>query len=404
MSETSRGAVPPLPRSLACMGNSQDIGTWSNIPYFFFQAAVRRGFLTHALNLDVPTYKCKRIWWNLLAPFRLESPGGYQYSRAAADLLWQRVPEELRRGEIICHFQLFPPLDLARAAGVQHSFYCDATMRLLLDVEGQPWNTAPTRRGQRTMADALKREGELYRSARFFIGMAKATAQSAIRDYGVDPAKVFVVRPGANLDEAVVQAYLAQRGRAWRLDRQPFTPQRPARLGFIGKDYVRKGLLRLLAAAELLHQRGRPVRISLIGHCPESLRAHPLVEWVGFISKATAMRQFVAAVDRFALGCLPSYAEPLGISTLEALRLGVPVMGTNTGGIPDCIPSDGGFLLPADATDEAIAEAIEQNLFNVERYHRLCEGAEQEMPHVTWDSTVQRMMEIWDGKSAAAHQ
>ncbi len=378
-----------MPRSLACLGDTGDIRTWSNIPHFLFQAARHAGFLTHTMDLLEPAYRRRRLIWLMGALGRFERPGGYQYTRASVRRMWERVPLELRRGEIISHAQFFPPLEEARAAGVRHSFYVDATLGQLFEAGGAAGV------GKRTIRDVLKREGELYRSARFFIGMARATVDSAVRDYGVDPARAFAVRPGANLDEAAVRAFLAARGPSWRERGEPFTTSRPATLGFIGMDWKRKGLQRLVDAASLLHRRGKAVRVVVIGNCPEHLRGHPQVQWLGVMSKSRDIARFLDAVESFSLGCLPSYVEPLGIGTLECLRLGVPVMGTDVGGIPDCVPRDAGFLVPVTAEAPLIADEIEHRLFEPARYDAMRRAAANEMENVTWEATVRRLKEIW---------
>lgn len=381
-----------LPRSLACLGDAGDIRTWSNIPYFFFKAASKIGFLTNTLNLMPANYASKRRRWSLLAPLRLQRPGGYQYSRENLEAMWECVPEELRHGEMISHFQLFPPLNHARRAPLKHSFYCDATLKQLFP-PGQKVGI-----DSRFMRDILRRERELYEHAKFFIAMAKETARFAIEEYGVNPAKVFVVRPGANIDEDVVQEYLATRGQSWREQSPKFTAENPARLGFIGMDWKRKGLERLVEAAKILASRGRSIRVTIIGDCPEHLRGEPVVEWRGIISKATQMREFVTAIDTFALGCLPSYSEPLGISTLECLRLGVPVMGTRVGGIPDCVPDGGGFLVDPDVNAEQLADVIDARVFDTGSYRALVNGAIAEMDRVSWDLSARRFAEIWSSR------
>jgi glycosyltransferase involved in cell wall biosynthesis len=376
-------------RSLAVLGDASDIRTWSNIPYFFFKAASKIGFLTHALDLMPPKYRQQRMRWSMLRPLRLQRPGGYQYSRENVEAMWACVPEELRSGEIISHFQIFPPLDRARREGLRHSFYCDATLKQLYP-PGQKYGIDP-----RFMREVFRRERELYEHARFFIAMATETARVAIEEYGINSAKVHVVRPGANIDEEVVREYLASRGESWRNSIGHFTAENPARLGFIGMDWRRKGLERLVDAATILKSRGRAVRVTIIGDCPEHLRANPVVEYRGVISKATQMREFVTAIDTFALGCLPSYAEPLGISTLECLRLGVPVMGTRVGGIPDCVPDAGGFLVGNDATPQQIADAMDARVFDASAYRTMVNGAFAEMGQVSWHLTAERFANIW---------
>ena len=385
------------PRSLACLGDAADIQTWSNIPYYLFQAGKANGFLTDALNTMDPDYRLRRLGWMVRSRLKFERGRGYQYSEESCRRMWSLVPEHLRRGEIISHFQLFPPLRQAKAAGVRHSFYCDSTLKQLFDYNKDQILNA------RLRVEAIEREKELYHAAKFVIAMAHATADVVVREYGVDRSKVFAVRAGANLDEDAVRDYLDQRGPSWRLTgaRFAFTRENPAQLGFIGRDYVRKGLPRLIAAAEILNRRGRFVRVTTIGVDSDELAAHPLVNSIGLLDKRTQTRQFMETVDRFAIGCLPSYFEPLGISTLEALRLGVPVMGTAVGGIPDCVPEGAGFIVPAAATPEVIADELESHVFDAARYQTMAQAAQDVSETVTWQETVRQLEKIWAGTSPA---
>jgi glycosyltransferase involved in cell wall biosynthesis len=142
----------------------------------------------------------------------------------------------------------------------------------------------------------------------------------------------------------------------------------------------------------------------VIGHCPEHLRAHPLVEWKGFIHKSQDTPRFLAEVDTFAVGCLPSYDEPLGISTLECLRLGIPVMGADVGGIPDCVPPEAGLLVPRLAAGGDIADALEPLLFDEARYRAAVDGAVANMERVTWDQTVTGLIQSWSRDRPAREQ
>lgn len=388
--------APLLPRSLAAQGDAADISTWSNIPYFFFQAAKKQSFLTLALNLKDPQYEAHRKAWRLKSLLRLRKPVGFQYSDDAIGQMWELIPQELRGGEIISHMQFFPRIDDARRCGTTMSYFIDATLRILWSGDALPGMS------RAFCSEILAKETERYHHAKHVVAMARATARSLVEDYKIDPKKVFVVRPGANIDEAEVEKFLASKGPVQSRESTPFTKDSPAILGFIGNDYRRKGLYRLMEVAEELDRRGRPVLIRAIGNCPPELQQHRLMDWLGWINKGSETQKFLRAVDSFSLGCLLSSAEPLGISTLECLRLGVPVMGTNVGGIPDCIPENAGILLEASAGRDTIADAAEQALFDSAAFASLCQNARRQMAHVTWADTAKKMHLIWTKQSPAA--
>lgn len=378
---------PGTTRSVAVFGNANDIRAWSNIPYFFSNAGKRAGFITHALDLTDPRYKQRRLWWRLKTVAKLRRPKDYMLSRDALDSHWNLIPEPLRHGEIISHTQSFPPPDYSKRNGASHSFFIDATLYQL-------WTTLnlPLDRDRR---EIMARETESYRSAKFVMPMARETADVLIKVYNIDPSKVHVVRPGANLHESAVEAFRAANTRkSWRSG-EPFSNEDPAVLGMIANDPIRKGFPKLVAVAEKLASRGRPVRACMVGNCPENLRGHPLVDAPGFIKK-TDEAAFLAKLDSFAMGCLLSSIEPLGIGTLEALRLGIPVLGNRIGGIPDCVPSDAGFIVEPNATADEIADLLEPNLFDPQRYAQLCQAAESHSAEVTWDATVANMMRLWN--------
>jgi Glycosyl transferases group 1 len=135
--------------------------------------------------------------------------------------------------------------------------------------------------------------------------------------YGISPEKVRVILPGANIDDASVPAPAG-----WD------STLAPLRLGFIGIDWERKGGPVLLDAATRLERMGHSVEVVVIGPDASELPKHPALRPMGFINKARDLPRFVEVVRSFHFGCLLSHAEALGISTLECLRLGVPVIAT----------------------------------------------------------------------------
>ena len=81
-----------------------------------------------------------------------------------------------------------------------------------------------------------------------------------------------------------------------------------------------------------------PVRLLMIGDGPERQRIETmcrqldLSEHVEFIGKMTQPEDLVASCDLFVL---PSESESFGLAALEAMACSVPVVSSNTGGLPE---------------------------------------------------------------------
>src|SRR5205814_7043209 len=94
--------------------------------------------------------------------------------------------------------------------------------------------------------------------------------------------------------------------------------------------------------------RELPSVLVMIGDGPdrpaaeEEARMLGVEDSVSFLGKLDQIAPLLAAADLF---LLPSQSESFGLSALEALASGVPVIGTNAGGLP-AVVRDGetGFL------------------------------------------------------------
>jgi N-acetyl-alpha-D-glucosaminyl L-malate synthase BshA len=93
-----------------------------------------------------------------------------------------------------------------------------------------------------------------------------------------------------------------------------------------------------------------PARLVLVGDGPERAVAEREVEALGvgkyvrFLGKVEDVAQVLRWADLY---LLPSDVESFGLSALEALATGVPVVGSNTGGLPEVVEHGvSGFLAP----------------------------------------------------------
>jgi N-acetyl-alpha-D-glucosaminyl L-malate synthase BshA len=106
-----------------------------------------------------------------------------------------------------------------------------------------------------------------------------------------------------------------------------------------------------------------PSRLVLVGDGPDRPMAEREAEALGIASRVRFLGKVedVAQALRWAdLYLLPSDVESFGLSALEALATGVPVIGTNAGGLPEVVEHDvSGFLGPVGDVDALAAGAVE---------------------------------------------
>jgi len=103
-------------------------------------------------------------------------------------------------------------------------------------------------------------------------------------------------------------------------------------------------------------------RLVLIGEGPEICRARALVEKldiageVFFMDRQENIIPFLSVADIY---LLPSKSESFGLSALEAMSCGVPVIGTSEGGLKELV-EDGksGFIFEPDDLDSMSEAAL----------------------------------------------
>jgi len=159
----------------------------------------------------------------------------------------------------------------------------------------------------------------------------------------------------------------------------PTTTEDVARDGvlFVGRLNAQKGVADLLNA---LAQTTTPVRCDVVGDGPdrEALRAHAAsiglanrLTWHGALPSdalATLYRRAVVTV-------MPSREEGLGLVAVESQLCGTPVIGYDSGGLPDVVsPSKGGTLV-AVGDIAGLAAAIDRMVAAPADAQRLGESA-----------------------------
>jgi glycosyltransferase involved in cell wall biosynthesis len=128
-------------------------------------------------------------------------------------------------------------------------------------------------------------------------------------------------------------------------DDQVYRPRPPAisspfRLGYLGRLSEDKGLRILLAALDELAREGEEIRLVVGGAGPlaAELQARGDVEFAGLVPHREA-HTFYERIDCFVLSSLttPHWKEQFGRVIVEAFGMGRPVIGSDSGAIPEVL-------------------------------------------------------------------
>lgn len=106
-----------------------------------------------------------------------------------------------------------------------------------------------------------------------------------------------------------------------------------------------------------------PAKLILIGDGPERPHIQQLVKEMGlasdvhFLGEQDQLEPLFFCTDLF---LLPSEQESFGLTALEAMNCGVPVVASNIGGLPEVIVhGETGYLLPVGDVEGMAAKAVE---------------------------------------------
>ena len=215
------------------------------------------------------------------------------------------------------------------------------------------------------------------------IVISNATATEVESKLGVERSRVSICRPGAP---------------DW--SRRAVEPLANGSILFLGTLGPRKNAGMLLDAYERLRARmPNAPPLVLAGAIPED--AAPLVaratrpplaghvELPGYVSDVARRALYARAL----VFVLPSDAEGFGMPVLEAMTVGVPVVVSNRGALPEVVGAAGIVIDSIDA--DQLASAIEALLADPARRRALSDAGVRQAAQFTWSDTARGMREAW---------
>lgn len=148
----------------------------------------------------------------------------------------------------------------------------------------------------------------------------------------------------------------------------PWVPSEPCCLASCGRLHRGKGFADLIQAVHLLHNHAKlPVRLRILGEGParaelerliHELRLDQVVDLIGAVPEE-CVRDTLEASHVFVLA---SHSEAIGVATMEAMAMSLPVVVTHVGGVAELVRDGVDGLLVPPKNPRAMAEAIQRLL------------------------------------------
>ena len=198
---------------------------------------------------------------------------------------------------------------------------------------------------------------------------------------------------------------------------EPHPVQGKFKILFVGRHIERKGICYLIEAAKYLPRDQFEIRIVGVGDLTEQLKmqadalCHPErseteskdlpaeIIFTGKLSPEALANEYKTA-NVFTLPAIVDSkgdTEGLGVVLIEAMELGLPIVASNVGGIPDVVIDGVSGILVPEKDPEALANAYKRLASNPELISQLLAGAQKRINECfTWDGIIERQIAVYN--------
>lgn len=192
-----------------------------------------------------------------------------------------------------------------------------------------------------------------YRRTHAVICVSQALRDHMVFDIGLSPERIHVVYNSKPNWKA--------KGDGQKIKNMYGLDKNHILIGTAARLIPTKGMHLMLEAAPGILMQHPKVIFMIAGSGPEETRLRALAEQLGisdhvrFLGHVSHMQDFFPALDIF---ILPSLTEGFGITILEAMSFGLPIIAASTGGIPELVNNGINGILVRPNSVQEIQKAI----------------------------------------------
>ncbi len=225
------------------------------------------------------------------------------------------------------------------------------------------WETAdPARKSRWRVTSSFYRW--IYRSFDRMAACSQAVKEAVCSRPGIKikPEKIRVIHNSIDVRQVQTGAHQGTAEELWPISSNGHAA--PKRIITVANFAPFKGHRVLVEALSLL-EPALDFQCMLIGDGPERPAVESYIQSAGLSNRVKILgrRTDIPALIRGSdLFVLPSLWEPFGISVLEAMSLGIPVVACAAGGIPEILTNEENGLLVPPGNASALAEGIRKIL------------------------------------------
>lgn len=169
-------------------------------------------------------------------------------------------------------------------------------------------------------------------------------------------------------------------------------------IGTIGSLNIQKDTATLIKAMSRINHKMPLAKLVIVGSGPLKYKLQRLTQKLGLANNVIftgSVKNIAGLLQLFTIFALPSRSEAFGISILEAMKAGVPIVATRVGGIPEIITTNQNGMLVEAGDPKALASAIMKLINDKKLQRKFIKAGEDSIKKFSISKMVQATTKVY---------